>query len=88
MAKKDKYFLELYKLYLHEGELDAMGLCSCVKEGYFSSILEKFTPYYHLSKAFWGHGGRKSVPFIEQAYTFTPLRQTILLFCAAINNEL
>ena len=88
---KSKYFIGLYGRYIKTNYLPAPGLCNCVK-GKHSRILELFEPQASdkvANSTFWGYefphndGDR-----LNRSRKFTSLRQTILLFCAAINNEL
>lgn len=50
-------------------------------------LSEGLIPDYGL-QSFWACGIDKSENWIKRGYAFTPLRQTIVLFMAAINNEL
>lgn len=62
------------------------GLCRCALLDYIcGDVLEKyFTPEdFSDAISFWASGKKGDCEFI-----FTPLRQTIVLFMAAINNEL
>ncbi len=85
---KNKYFLNLYKLYLKDNKLPAAGLCNCVTEK--KEILEMMGPQkgnFTGSCVFWACGDTWE-DLIVRRYGFTELRQTIILFCAALNNEL
>ncbi len=75
----------------------AAGLCSAVAYDSSFSIIEKIifsqiTPTKEDCRqlleegchpVWWGSGHSSSM-----SYTLTPLRETILLFCAALNGEL
>lgn len=89
-------FLGFYKKYYGK-RLPNYGLCNCVdKLGKKAErIFEIFEPTTkeraELNKqgyafVFWGSGLKKCRA--DRGEAFTPLRQTIILFCAAINNEL
>lgn len=63
------------------------GLCSVADKGVISeNILNLFNddfPSFH----YWADGKNKNNSY-ERRYVFTPLPQTIVLFMAAMNNEL
>lgn len=93
-GKHLKFYLDCIKT----GEMPNEGLCLCVNEGGMgvleTSLLDLFIPnererddLFHddHSRAYWGSGmGDMQCAYFQ----FTPLRQTIVLFMAAINNEL
>lgn len=89
-------YLKFYKKCMETGELPSEGLCSCLPEEAIDLIApsgEEEDTLHTEGKPwlYWGYGktwktaGRTSdlVP-----RTFTPLRQTLVLLLAAINNEL
>ena len=97
MAKKEKYFMGLYLKYAKEGQLEDRGLCNCnllydtpdkqTLHLFVPTILEKDAISQEgNSTVYWGSGMPDSDPTID--FAFTALRQNILLFCAALNNEL
>jgi hypothetical protein len=63
------------------------GLCSMSEKGIIDKRLlnlfdDNFSPFQY-----WGDG-REDTLLADGAYLFTSLRQTIVLFMAAMNNEL
>jgi hypothetical protein len=92
--KKHTPFLDLYDECMASGQMMKFyGLCNAI--GWSSAIFDLFTPTNQdelelsregLSTAYWASGVMKHDPCKKR--TFTPLRQTIVLFCAAINDEL
>lgn len=72
------------------------GLCQSARDGYIdSALLSRFVPTEededfldaeHLSTGWWGSG--LDWQDSKKYTSFTPLRQTIVLFMAAINGEL
>lgn len=97
MARK-KAYLEDYKRFMETGRMDAMGLCSQYdKEDRSDRKLKIMRPDSNdldnlrrqgLPRRYWGYGFKISPYNTKEFFTFTPLRQTILLFMAALNNEL
>lgn len=90
-----KTYIELYKeskqtgLLPHDGNyrLRANGLCNVVVDGRLLGdhrLFKLFIPD-NTSLGYWGFGGKSDT---LDGYTFTPLRETIVLFMAAMNNEL
>jgi hypothetical protein len=89
-------FLTLYSRWSSTGLLPDIGLCNSVPYE-LKDVLNDFGPTKEeieelasegLSKGCWGSG----LPLIEdnadrRFYEFTPLRQTIILLCAALNGE-
>lgn len=73
------------------------GLCGCASENFIDkSLLNLLTPTQedkdklrmaHSSVGWWGFEGNTYVWSIKE-HEFTTLRQTIVLFMAAMNNEL
>ena len=61
------------------------GLCNMVGLNLISKKLFNMFSYGQKERSFWACGERN--PF-DKRYKFTPLRQTIVLFMAALNNEL
>jgi hypothetical protein len=99
--RKSKKHLNFYKNCLHIGEIPRNGLCSCAQKGMISMTkldlltpdddeLDKYSGNGFWSYIYWGFGEK------YDAYTsrydlrrkFTTLRQNIVLFIAAMNNEL
>jgi hypothetical protein len=92
---KKKKYLPLYYQWLEAGRLPGNGLCNSIPFGF--KAVNRFSPdpegsihgYCTLQEAYWGYNGGGPYPSSSNlANDFTPLRQTILLFMAAINNEL
>lgn len=99
----DKKHLEFYKTYFTKQRLPDYGLCTCAKSLLFhldKDKLDLFRPteqdIYELrnegfSSIWWGYGipyGSKKYSYQDRYDLFTPLRQTIVLFLAAMNGEL
>ena len=78
------------------GELPRNGLCSCYEYFKYDEFLHLFQPSYieyaklersKMSNIIWG-SGLSCVEDIKYVFCkFTPLRQTIVLLMAAMNNE-
>lgn len=86
---KKKKYLPLYKKWMETGELPCTGLCA--------SFREEGMSYYELDNNFltgneiFNLNGWYASGYDRDVYTlgkFTPLRQTIVLFMAAMNDEL
>lgn len=89
MAKKKiGKHLQFYMDCMQKQRMIGWGLCRCAEIGYIdSSILELFrpdySPYNNFNSVYWASG------YKDARYNqFTPMRQTITLFMAAINSEL
>lgn len=78
--------LKFYYESMNDDIMPFSGLCNCVVQGY----LDRETFYLmepenmRGSMAYWASGDKDR----SYQHIFTPLRQTIVLFMAAINNEL
>lgn len=98
--KKMTPFLDFYNKSVKARRMPVPGLCyefdSNIKDSFvppdIQSTFNMFKPsgheiknLYSEQKSSW-YFGSDSGSWLE--YQFTPLRQTIVLFCAAINNEL
>lgn len=79
---------------MESGKLPNSGLCLCLPK---KSKIDLFYPTIQdmlklrkedCSTVFWAHGVPGITKTDSRAYTFTPIRQTIVLFLAAMNNEL
>lgn len=87
--KAKKKYLALYEEWMKTKVLPGGGLCVVMgRDDLFKLFLPTDEERYELSKeatpvCWWG---RES--FNEFIYEFGPRRQTIVLFMAAINNEL
>lgn len=78
------------------GRMPASGLCSASLLGYIDeNLLDLMEPTLAdneqleaegLETIYWASGLKESDPNVD--YAFTQLRQTIVLFMAAMNNEL
>jgi len=81
--KKGKH-LQFYIDCINMDEMPKQGLCSCAWCGYIDEdLLILFKPEGASIWSYWAAG--------DDSYSyksFSPLRQTIVLFMAAINNEL
>lgn len=84
MPKKKKH-LRFYMDCLKKGEMPKAGLCACSWNDYIcEESLILFKPDSVGIFSYWASekGG------YNECYKFNKLRQTIVLFMAAINNEL
>lgn len=98
--KKNKKLLQLYEECMVTGELPEIGLCDSVECMGVQRKLKLISPTVGdldqliiegKSIGFWGYevpynSGRYSTD--GRSYVFTPLRQTLLLLMAALNDEL
>lgn len=86
--------LQFYMDCMKNGSIPDFGLCNSLKSG----LLDLFIPTKEnesmlrregVSVLFWGAGMPSDNRYdYERWYSFTPLRQTIVLFMAAISGEL
>ena len=92
MKKKPTPFLDFYYNHLESGEIPKPGLCDCRLN---KKILGRFIPtdedevkliLEDMSVGYWASGLLRCD--WRKHTAFTPLRQTIVLFCAAIKGEL
>jgi hypothetical protein len=86
MAKKKiGKHLRFYMNCMKNGEMPRAGLCACAWNDYLmEESLMLFKPDDAGMFSYWGSEKKG----YDECYTFTKLRQTIVLFLAAINNEL
>ncbi len=93
---KTPRFIDLYYEWITIGKLPDEGLCNSVPKVLRGS-LEQLTPttedFYDMYKermdtAFWDSEMRTDDNYYVCCSDFNPLRQNIILLCAAINNEL
>lgn len=87
---KRKKFLDFYLEHIKYGELPFAGICCCFDEDEEAiNQIDLFEPT-HEEAAQYGHGvgwwGR--VVGKETLTEFTPFRQNVILFLAAMNDEL
>ena len=84
-----------YENWMETGELPENGLCSCLLRTKYKSTLELFEPLLEesmelskegISQCYWASG--LSYTDNGRFYSFTPLRQTIVLLILAIHDEL
>lgn len=87
-----KKYLPLYEKWIEAG-LPKDGLCHCLDNG--DKFFELMKPVHECwMVGYWaycdGYGGPKYevAPVWRIWHDFTPLRQNIVLFMAAMNNEL
>lgn len=98
MKKKRTPYLNMHNKFIKaNSKMPYLGLCSCVsknydlreQEKYIFNLMEPTTKdssklsLEGLSEVYWGSESLNSKGFI-----YTERRQTIILLCAAINNEL
>lgn len=94
MKKKHKPFLDFYKYSLKTGYMPTNGMCYFFS-GNLKETVQMFQKWCDMFgyNWYWGYDGEARIlldpnKHFDYAHKFTPLRQTIVLFCAAINNEL
>ena len=90
---KKKPYLVKYEKWMREGELPDNGLCNSIDFlSQEKKIFRLFVPTEKdlleleaegKSGIYWGSDG-----ILNSEYVLTPLRQTIVLLCAAVNDEL
>lgn len=89
-------YLELYKKWMETGYIEDSkspkrtgegGLCNTVI-GNKMEIFNPADPADANYRVYWGYGDQEDTNFRNLCYEFTPLRQTIVLLLAAMNNEL
>lgn len=88
MKKKTPY-LDFYNLCMKTGLMPKDGLCNSLRE--FGYGCDQFIPLHNEADFFmyWGSDQTAGkVNMREHMFAFNPLRQTIVLFLAAMNNEL
>lgn len=101
--KKKTPFLDFYNKAMKSGFMpmtcDTGGLCfTAPLSNKRNNLVDIFEPIEKGKQyGFWGYNGEElycenwpdhGISERQLRYGFTPLRQTIVLFCAAINNEL
>lgn len=97
--KKETPFLDFYYKCMKSGVLRNNGLCNSLPsksingdliEDLFSPVDYQYEPYFN----YWAYDGypnpyeRVNHDILKVKYDFTPMRQNIVLLCAAINGEL
>ena len=102
--KKNKRHLGFYNTFMRDGKLPCNGLCGCADAAYVDNVLllllsptdedmedlrleGKYTGYWG-SDYYINPGLITTSEYAGLATDFTPLRQNVVLFMAAINNEL
>lgn len=88
-------YLEFYKKCMKTGRLPKSGLCGSMDSYESVNLFQGYHPQYTYNWH-WGYNGepypvwdtisKRMQRKIE--FEFTPLRQTVVLFLAAMNNEL
>lgn len=88
-------YLDFYKRCLKVGRMPNRGLCNC--RAINKSDLKLFIPSYEdipniiVCEGYWAFDGEAffgAFSFSERCFAFSELRQTIVLFMAAMNDEL
>jgi len=82
-----KKYLPLYYKWMKQGRIPNDGLCNSL------DYSEEFRLYFANNlRGYWGYNGESTHNLCEidpeGPYKFTPLRQNIVLFLAAMNGEL
>lgn len=89
MRTTKKKYLSLYEKWMKAGKMPKAGLCYIFKyDSLFKMMEPTFIDGINLAKeslpvTFWGKGSWQ-----YRHGAFSPLRQNIVLFMAAMNNEL
>jgi len=93
MPRNKPYYLKYYREWMKAGRLPKKGLCNSTK--YRDRVLlNLFAPYDNKWRNlfYWGFNGNLKIDHghdtQERRYSFSPIRQTIVLLMAAMNNEL
>ncbi len=91
---KEKIFLNFYKECVKEGKMPTQGMCKSFVRTEGEPILDLFEPTFveclesgHLG-GHWGALEKNYNNSFKRYYEFNEFRQTVILFCAAINDEL
>lgn len=95
MKNKETPFLDFYKECIPDGMMPKSGLCSVFIDTKEYDTLVLFRPEVRdQEECFWAFDGEYRYDIWQYhndkviTNCFSPLRQTIVLFCAAINGEL
>lgn len=93
-----KKHIDFYNKYIQTGMLPDQGLCCCALSGIIDrqllKIMEPTDNDYkdlraeEISTVYWACGLPANLDDHEKKWPFTPLRQTVILFMAAMNGEL
>lgn len=88
--KKPGKYLRFYERCMKDAMLPRNGLCGSFRKSKFFKLID---PEYGLGETYWGieqdvHVDQYSLTWDDKWYAFSPLRQTIVLLMAAMNNEL
>ena len=96
--KKETPYLDLYKEWMREEKIPNTGLCWSVPKRIKKNIFKYIKPTpedikmlnkQNISSTWWGYGiPRRNETFNTRLCKFTPLRQNLILLCAALNDEL
>lgn len=84
--KKIGQHIQFYRDCMEQTTMPNVGLCRCGMYGFISDEIlnDYFTPEHFIDAiTFWASGEKG-----DHQHVFTPLRQTIVLFMACLNNEL
>lgn len=80
--------IDLYKEWMETGIMPNTGLCPISMHTYWEKTFDDYF-YNHMGQGksiFWGAGVK--IGHKDEKYTFTPLRQTIVLLICAMHDEL
>lgn len=80
---KRKKYVSLYYKWMETGELSRAGLCTSLD---WPEELQLFVPKWKSPWSYWANEGHPNAKHLS--IVFNPLRQNIVLFLAAMNNEL
>lgn len=81
-------YLELYYKWMESGKLPIDGLCRCFPKNELFRLMIPVSPMYVLYCGYMGDIITIEYWEGDRYKDFSPLRQNIILFLAAMNNEL
>lgn len=91
MAKKETPYLDFYFRHMKNGVLPSNGLCTCFTHHKLFKLID---PDMGQCLSYWGFDDDPSAMSVFDGgevtrwYSFTQLRQNVVLLMAAMNNEL
>lgn len=93
--KKEKKYLKFYEECIEKGSMDKQGLCNNFRLDTLLPLFEpesetEYPPLMSLNSRYchWAFDGESNPTDVPSSLEFTELRQTIVLFMAAMNEEL
>jgi hypothetical protein len=80
-------YLPLYYEWMERGRIPESGLCNCFPNDKYLDLLSP-TSIHEQKWCWWANGDKYVLNTTIWEYGFNPVRQNIVLFMAAMNNEL